>query len=218
VVATATVVAQDDSGGSSGGNSSQDVETAEATKSSQDTEDKPKTDGAKERLEALKSKRAERITKAEEARLKAGCRASQGKISTAQTRFNKIRSNRKSTYKEIEDKLSRLSERLVAAGVDTAAFDAALADIRMKIQEFSEVASSYDQTLADLAAMDCTADPEAFKAALESAREDREALVAKAEELKTYIKTTVRAVIEELKAALSVTTASDDNGEGEGTN
>lgn len=179
------------------------------TSSEQQTED-VKTDkqSREDRLAKIKEKMAAKLEKAEEAKIKSKCKSSQGKLTSVQSKVTKIRTQRKNAYREVGEKIDRLVERLKAAGIDTSSLEAARADVKNKVDEFNQLVLDYEQTLTDLSSMDCVSDPQAFKAALESARDGRKALAEKGEELKKYVKETLKPIIDELKTQLTSDNAS----------
>jgi chromosome segregation ATPase len=179
------------------------------TSSEQQTED-VKTDkqSREDRLAKIKEKMAAKLEKAEEAKIKSKCKSSQGKLTSVQAKVTKIRTQRKNAYREVGEKIDRLVERLKAAGIDTSSLEAARADVKNKVDEFNQLVLDYEQTLTDLSSMDCVSDPQAFKAALESARDGRKALAEKGEELKKYVKETLKPIIDELKTQLTSDNAS----------
>ncbi|MEK7603133.1 MAG: hypothetical protein AAB459_02740 [Patescibacteria group bacterium] len=173
-----------------------------------------------ERMKKRKDALKEKLSSAEESRIKNKCKNSQGKLSSLSGRIKGIKTSRDKVYTNLVDRLTKLSEKIKAKGLDTATLDGQIAELKIKIESFKTDLAAYNQAVSDLAAMDCAADPTAFKAALDEARTKREALVTKAKEIKDYVNNTIKPTLKDLKKQLEDQEASegseDQSNEGTG--
>lgn len=162
-----------------------------------------KKNDLKARLEKYKEKRTERLAAFQEQRLKLRCKAAQGKIATLEARMNNIVANRKKVYTEITEKLDKLIVKLQAAGIDTTELETAREDAKAELATVSTSLDSYETILADLSEMDCTADPEAFQAALEQARETRKQLHDDAQNFRRFVLEELRDILKDIRQQLA---------------
>ena len=165
------------------------------------------------RLAEKKAKLAEKISAAEQAKLKSRCKSAQGKLTSTSSRIKGVKGSREKVYGNLVERLTKLSAKIKAKGLDTSTLDSQIADLKEMIDTFKANMTEYEQTIADLVAMDCAADPEAFKAALESARDGREALVSEAKAIKDYVNNTIKPTLKDLKKQLETKEASEGSDE-----
>lgn len=161
-----------------------------------------------ERKEALKI----RLTAAKQARIKSRCKASQSKISSVQGRITGVETSRTQVHQNLVNRLTRLSEQLATHSVDTATLNSQITELNVLIQTFATDLTAYKTAVADLAAMDCEADPEGFQASLESARTLRAKASESAEAVRTYLTETIKPTLKELRARFAQN-GSDNAGE-----
>lgn len=182
----------------------------------QNTDDKKTLE---QRLADKKAKLAEKVSAAEQAKLKSRCKNSQGKLTSTSSRIKGVKGSRDKVYGNLVERLTKLSEKIKAKGLDTSTLDGQITELKKKIDAFKTSIAEYEQTIADLVAMDCAADPEAFKAALEAARTGREALVAEAKAIKDYVNNTIKPTLKDLKKQLETQESSDgaDDNSNDGT-
>lgn len=136
---------------------------------------------SQERLQARLNSRKERystqpLSATEKQRIEARCEASQGMIRSLEGKVQGIETSRQQVYTGILSKLGTLNETLRQGGLDTTELAAEIGDLEQQVNQFYELLGTYKQTVADLGAMDCTADAEAFKASITAARESLVAL------------------------------------------
>lgn len=162
-----------------------------------------------ERLAKRKAELEQKLTAAQEARLKTRCKAAQGLLKAAEVRIKGVETRRMTAYEKLISRLSELSTKLKGQGVDTTELDAQLTELQTSIDAFKAQIEEYKQSVSDLAAMDCTADPEAFKASLEAARAARAEAVEAAKEIHDYVLGTIKETLKEIKSQLN------NNNEGE---
>lgn len=185
--------------------------TTATTESTKITDDKKQ--GRAERLQALKDLKTEKLDEAQAKRLALRCKAAQGKIASLRARTNNIIASRRKVYSEIGDKLDVLLGRLGAAGLDISTLQTAREDMRTELGTLSDSMNEYDTLLADLANMDCEADPEAFSAALKSAREVQVRLRTQARDFRQFVTVELRAVLQDIRSQLG--TSNDTTKEAE---
>ena len=186
------------------------TDTATQTETTQSDTTKPPTaeDAAKKaaelkkRLEENKAKLKTKVDEAAKKRIIAKCKPAQNIVKGAETSANAISTNRGKAYAKISERVQALIDKLKAANIDTTELEAAHLAAKTKAETLGASMKAYEQTLADLRGMDCVTDPTGFAATLETARTQREAIKTQANDLRTYISTTLKAAIQKVKAAL----------------
>lgn len=191
--------------------SSGDSTTSTTTTSSKDdttqsteTEKKNITTRLQERKDALKLK----LTTIEQEKIKTKCKQSQGFLGTLHKRIGTIQTDRQKRYTNMVSKLTALSAKLKAQGVDVTTLDADIAALQTKINTYNTDFTAYQQAVSDLKSMDCASDPTAFKASLEAARTALLKVRSDAEAIKAYNKATIKPLLEQIKTSLEKTTTS----------
>lgn len=127
---------------------------------------------------------------------------------------DKVRANvpqRQRAYEEVDTRLVSLIEKLEASGVDTGTLKQQQGELSKKIAAYKTDASTYHETLDDLSAMDCAADPVAFKASLDEARRLRESLSKQITDIRAYVMDTIKPTLLEIRKSL--TTGNSAEGE-----
>lgn len=158
-----------------------------------------------ERLAKRKAALKQRLTFAEQNRLKLGCRAAQGRLRSVEVRLNGIETRRHTAYENLTNRLTGLSEKLADKGIDVTVLNQQLTELQAKIADFDANLAEYKQAVADLTAMDCQADPEAFKASLEAARTARAETVQAARSVNQYLKETIKPTLQTIRSNLAET-------------
>ncbi len=165
-----------------------------------------------ERLEQRKAKLAERLTAADSTRLKSRCKAAQAILEGVMTRIDTIKEKRGEVYSSLQERLDTLAANLESQGVDTTVLKTQLAELDTKIDSFQSDLDAFGLAVNDMVAMDCESDPEAFKAALETARELRQTVATGAADIRTYLTDTVKPTLQEIKRQLEGEAGSDAEG------
>lgn len=150
------------------------------------------------RLEEYKGKTKNRISIAEQNRIRSVCVASQVKIKALTSRVNNFSSRRTKVYEEIKNKTTDFVDELKLTTADTTKLDAAIIELTTMSGKFSQDLDIYQITLTDLYQMDCSKDPVAFKSAVDVARTERNNLNTQSNEIKTFV---VEAVVPLLQQA-----------------
>lgn len=99
------------------------------------------------------------------------CVKVQERIGGVLERYTELKQSQLQKYHRISEKVAQILDRAAAAGLP-------VADLRSQLAEFDtqvrELADRYEQVrakLVEIQSMDCTANPEGYKAAFEQARE-----------------------------------------------
>lgn len=163
-----------------------------------------------ERLTKRKQELKTKLTKAQEARVKARCKAAQGIISKVSAHAKQADTSRAEVYSKIVERLTSLSTKLKDAGKDTTDLDKEIADLQTKIDTFNTDMTQLRQAAADLSNMDCSSDPSSFKASLESVRSSRESVAKDSQAIRTYLTETVKTTLNTLKGSVSTTKEGGD--------
>lgn len=187
-----------DNSGSSNSNSSTTSSTDD-TKTLTPEELAKKAAELKKRLDDNKAALKTKVDDATKKRITTKCKNSQVVIKGAETSANAISTNRGKAYSKIAEKIQALIDKVKAQGIDTTALEAANTVAKQKAETLSASMKTYEATLADLRAMDCAADPTAFKATLDLARTQRETVKTQAQDLRTYISTTLKDAIKAVR-------------------
>ncbi len=189
--------------------SSQEATETE-TKVLEDTQAADYKTKLQERLTKRKQELKTKLTKAQEARVKARCKAAQTIIVKISTHAKETNTSRTEVYNNIIKHLTSLSTKLKDAGKDTTDLDKEIADLQTKIDTFNTDMTQLRQAAADLSNMDCSSDPSSFKASLESVRSAREAVAKDSQAIRTYITETVKTTLNTLKGSVSTTKEGGD--------
>jgi hypothetical protein len=152
-----------------------------------------------QRLEKRKTELKTKLATAEKTRLAARCKAAQGKLTSAQSRATAVDTNQYNLYTKTLTHLQELNTKLKAKGVDTAAYEQQLAVLATKVQAYADDLAKYKESLKDLAELDCVADPDAFKASLETSRTLRAKLIADGKDIRSYYTMTIKPTLLSLR-------------------
>lgn len=163
-----------------------------------------------ERLDKYKAAVQKRLDNAEKARLKLRCKASQGHVSSLEGRIKGLETSRQHVYENTTSRLTSLSDKLKAKGVDTTEYDTQIAELKTKIETFNTDLAKYHEAVSDLSQMDCTADPDAFKAALETARTLRSQVVDDGQAIRDYLSNTIKPTLKAIRQQLEQKTEGED--------
>lgn len=190
-------VAQTDSGNDSS-DTTQNEETTEAK-------------ALRERLEKKKAEFRVNLSLVDKERLKNRCKPAQALIKTESEKVAGRVVVRTRAYAKLVEHLNSLVSKLEAKNVDVAELTSQIATLETKIAKFDTDLDAYKQTLSDLRILDCRADPDAFKAALEAARAARDTLVSDAADIKTYVKDTIKVTLQAIRAGLEAQENESEN-------
>lgn len=189
-VSTAIVLAHDGHTHKTLAQTTTKPESADALKALQDRIAKRKAD-LKVRLTAL-----------EKTKIQNKCKPAQGLVSSVKGRVQGIETSRTQVHSNMTDRLSGLSEKLKNKGADTLALDAAITELKTKIETFNTDLAAYKQSVSDLAEMDCNADPDGFKASLLASRTTQELVSKDAKGIRAYVNDTIKPLLKTIRAEL----------------
>ena len=174
--------------------------TDTSTKTSSET--KPDNSTLEQRIQKHKDELKAKLTTLQEDRIKLKCKASQGVVKIVGDRVNSGYPVRANAYKELQNKLTDIIAKLKAANIDSATLEQEQATLTTMAQTVKDDVTAYKQELSDLNAMDCTADPTGFKAALETARATHDKLIKDTADLKTYVHDTIKPTLQQIRDQL----------------
>ncbi len=181
------------------------VKTQEAEVEEEKTEietEQEKNESRKKRLDEAKAKARAALDAATKTRIENRCEAAQVLVTNVKARADERSKVRDGAYEKLSEKIANLITRLGEKNVDTTTIEQQKAQLDLKISQFKADLSTYRQTLADLALMDCKADPTGFKSLLLEARTEREAVIADAAAIKDYVQTTIKPTLVQIREAL----------------
>ncbi len=212
LIAVPIVKAEDGGTGSGSGSdstsSSSDSNSTSTDSNSTDTsgtETETEIHARDNRLEDLKKSLHINLSVAEKDALKKVCRPAQSVVAKIKTNFGNSVTKRTQAYTELQKNLNNLLDKLKAKGADTTALEQEINTLKTKFDNYKTDLANYQQTLTDLKAVDCQADPDAFQAALDAARTAHQKLVDDTVDIKSYVRGTVRPTLEAIKKSLEGT-------------
>lgn len=160
----------------------------------------------KKRIEERKTALKTKVDEVAKKRIMLKCKAAQTVVEAHGKSFATQSDSRSKSYQTVIANLQKLALRLKENGKDTTEVDASIKMAEQKLAALQTEFKNYQQIVTDLKALDCTTDPTGFQATLESARAKREVIRKAAEDLHTYLKSTVKSAFEKLKPATSDST------------
>ncbi len=197
---------------------SETEDTTNQTTSETETKKERKTGNEgltlQQRLDKYKTQAKTRLNTAEKLRMQGRCKASQGVVSNIKGRITGLETSREKVYTNLLARLGTLHEKLEDKGIDTATFEAQIKELETMIDTFHTDLAKYKEAVADLAAMDCAADPDAFKASLEAARTLRAQVAKDGQAIRAYLSDTIKPALKSLREQLASQTEPTSN-EGE---
>lgn len=163
-----------------------------------------------ERVQNYKERLAEKLTFAEERKIKGSCKGAQTVVLRLSENAGQVKQIRENAYGSISEKLERLVGKLDAAGVDSSTLSDALASMEAEVDIFLATMTDYETILIDLGEMDCETDPEAFKAALSAAKQQRVTLVSSSQGLRNYFNESIKPILQQIRAELTTGTEGEE--------
>ena len=98
--------------------------------------------------------------------------------------------------------LKDLELKLKEASIDTTNLNAVIAELETKTTDILAGFEEYQQMLEDSSEIDCETEPQGFKASIEAARAKRAEIKTMSEEIKSYVKDSVKTLLDQIKASL----------------
>lgn len=186
-------------------------ETVRTTSVEDDDSVENKPEELKVRLEKRKTNLKTKLDAAKQARLKSRCKASQGRLSSISGRIKGLETSRTQVYQNTENRLTKLSEKLASKGLDVTELNTQITELHKLVDSFETELNEYKLAVADLAAMDCAADPTAFQASLEAARVARSETSEAAKAVRAYLKETIKPTLVELRSTIEKPVETEEN-------
>lgn len=165
-------------------------------------------DRIKSRISSLKIT----INNAQKAKIAERCTAAQNKLDALKKKLNNAHSNRTQAYSGVSTRLTALSEKLKAQGIDTTTLDTDIKALNTKVETFNTDLAAYTQAIEDAIAVDCKTDPTAFQASLEAARKQLDVVRTDAQAITDYVKNTIKPLLETLRQQLEAKETTDEGG------
>jgi chromosome segregation ATPase len=152
-----------------------------------------------ERKTRLKTKLDERQAD----RLKQRCAPAQQKLTAVLERFNNSNQPYSAKYESYLARLAKLQTKLKENNIDTTTLDQQIAEYSNKYQALKDATEKFKQSVNDAKQVDCVSDPDGFKAALDDARAEAQAVRQVRADLQTYAKETIKPSLHSLKESLN---------------
>lgn len=165
----------------------------------------------KERLDKRKAELKVKLSAIQEKRVQTRCKNSQTFTTKISTRATNIEANRSQKHSTVVDRLTTLQNKLEAKNIDSAGLPAQITELKAKIAVFNTDWAAYKEAVADVSEMDCVADPNAFKASLESARASLKKVRADSADIKAYIKTTIKPTLQTIRVQVQQQSSNGGN-------
>ena len=165
----------------------------------------------KERLAKNKEAAKTNATKAQQTRIKARCKSAQGKITSVNANIKTFRTARIEVYNNVIARLNELNTKLKSAGADTVELDKQIIELQALVNSFQVNVTELNQAAADLANMDCAADPSGFKAALEVMRTERKSVSDESAAIRAYITDTIKPSLQLIRQSIEKPEEAESN-------
>lgn len=140
-----------------------------------------------QRLKQRKSERNIQIDERDERRLTSRCTDVQQRVRVVQQETTELSNNRNETYEDIDAKLWVTIGRLKLADVDTFDLERQRATLARRVEGFQDVMRYYQQTLDDIAVINCQADVVGFLALLDTARIYYSDIRSRSQDIKDFV-------------------------------
>lgn len=181
--------------------------TTTTTESPAMAEEAPETAEQKTEREAFIKKHKEllkiKLTATERKKLLDKCKPAQAKVSGISGRLKGIKTSRGQVHENLQDRLNKLVEKLKVKGINTTELETSIATLTTNIEAFNTDLDTYEQSVTVLRALDCQADPEGFKAVLQTSRTNLEKLHADSKAIHTYLNDTIKPLLKTIRAQVA---------------
>lgn len=171
------------------------------TAQTDDSETTSTSEARDARIAERKAAMQTRLTTAQQTRVRARCKAAQTVLVAYQKRVDAFEKNRTQAHEKILNKLNEIITN-VGDEADTTSLQTATAELKTKTDALDAALAEYKQSVADLAELDCVADPTAFQATLVDVRTERAELAKQAGEVRAYVNSSIKPLLVELRQAL----------------
>ena len=179
-------------------------------------------DSLQERINTYKATLKDTPSRSQLDRLKLRCNVSQTALKNLQTRVGATQEKRVGAYGTIQTKLDELITVLEQKDIELTDLKAQTAEFEKKVASFTEDLEAYKQAVDDAAALDCTEDPLALRAAIQEGRNRLTKLVSSVGEIRSHVnnllKPSLLKVKEDLVTQANTAESSPAPSEPEGVN
>lgn len=173
--------------------------------SAQTSPKKPPSGGTfEQRLVQRKSERKVQLDDRDQRRLTQRCTRTQQKVRELQQVTSKVADTRAKVYDQIDGKLWVTIGRLKLAEVDTFSLQRQRSTLESKVEGFNTVMGYYQQTLDDIAVINCQADIVGFKALVDTSRIYHKDLRARSADIRTYIIDEIKQNLDHLQEKIAI--------------
>jgi len=155
-----------------------------------------------QRVQYYKSTMGAALPVAEQKRLALRCGVAQAAVKNLQPNVAKVQTARTTAYKNIVDKLNTLIKKLNDQAYETTKLQGMIDTLNGKIKTYDTHIDGYKQAVDDLATINCTGDPVAFKAALVAARTAHDSLPTDVSDIRVYITNTIKPQLSQIQQDL----------------
>ncbi len=156
-----------------------------------------------ERLQKRKTAIQTRLDNVQKLRVQARCRAAQKVVGGVNNRLGNVKTRRDAAYDNTVHHLTELVTKLKAHEINTTDLEKQIAELQTKITTFKTDIAKYQEAAGDLADMDCTADPDGFKASLDQGRTLRAQVVTDAQAVHSYIQDPIKKTLQTIRAEVA---------------
>lgn len=177
------------------------VSSDDSTNSDQEVEVETEAESSrrKGRIDKLKTELKIKLGTAERAKIALKCEGAQTVIKTRKSVNQRADEARNKVYTRLTTRLESLVANLKSKEIDTTTLEATITELKSKVTLYSTAQSAFQQSLQDLSLLECKTDPEGFKAALETVRTNQQSVFKSAQDIKTYLKDTLKPELVKLK-------------------
>jgi hypothetical protein len=155
-----------------------------------------------QRTAQRKTERGTALSNNDQQRLVSTCRSAQTKIRTIQTAEVPMLDNRSQVYGSIDAKLWIVTGQLKLAKQDTFQLEKLRLALLAKSDNFQTAATNYKQALDDSLVINCQADPNGFKALLDTARIYNDQLRTQSADSHDYVVNTIKPALSDFVTKL----------------
>jgi chromosome segregation ATPase len=153
----------------------------------------------KEKREEFRGEMKEKKQEIKDAMTGARCENILKRVENRVDRYNANHEQREKEVLEATQRLSEVSARLKAAGLDTAALDSQLAILKTKKEKLLADKAAFINQLLEAKKNVCGKSEGVFKAEMQKAQELQKVVVADVKDVHDYMKNTVRKTIADLR-------------------
>lgn len=164
----------------------------------------------KDRVENRKVEQKVTLEATQKANIQKKCKGAQAALGKARTKSTAAEKRSFAVYEKLDNKVESLMQKLNTANIASADLLQANETVEGKVTALRQPYDAYQQSLEDATAIDCTANPEDFKAALQEARtKHREIKLVNASLRKTISEVLLPAINDAKKAIETAKTVED---------